>query len=148
MSERESFIHDLPRQPGQQTRIWRLVLPRRVAGPGAWILLVLALAFQAFAQSAYDFSLVNRTGRTLVNVAAAPAETGQWADNSIALKLENGQSASIRVTPNPGSFPEQWDLQLTWDDDSTAIIHDLRFENLSRLTVMRDAHGELTTLQE
>lgn len=112
------------------------------------MLLVLALAFQALAQSAYDFSLVNRTGRTLVNVAAAPAETGQWADNSIALKLENGQSASIRVTPNPGSFPEQWDLQLTWDDDSTAIIHDLRFENLSRLTVMRDAHGELTTLQE
>lgn len=113
------------------------------------LLLALALTALVVAQgSSYGFLLVNRTGGALTMVAASPADQGQWADNSIPLQLEDGQSASIQVTPNPGSAPEEWDLQLTWADGKQAVLHDLRFEDLNRLTVIRDAGGNLTTLQE
>jgi len=103
---------------------------------------VLAAA-SANARYTLDFTLVNETGYTIVEVFVSPARSNNWEEDVLGRDvLENGERLEI-------AFPKEakgckWDLMVTYDDDEQASWEDFDLCSLSKIELRYDRNTNST----
>ncbi len=117
---------------------------RRVVGNGARVLAALGAAV-SLAGAAWagqqDFTLVNRTGYTLVSVSISPSAVQDWEEDVLGVDLlKDGESVFIEFSPKQKA--EERDLQVVDEDGDEAVWYGLRLDRISRVTLRFDKSGE------
>jgi hypothetical protein len=91
-----------------------------------------------------DFTLDNATGYDLKNLYIGPTSSNDWGDDILGQDtLVNGQSVEIHF---PGGRGEtcQWDLKVTYNDDTSHEWRDVNLCAISSVTIHYD-EGTHTT---
>jgi hypothetical protein len=85
-----------------------------------------------------DFELTNATGYDLKNLYISPTTTNDWQDDVLGEDvLGNGQAVKIHF---PGGRAEtcEWDLKVTYSDDSSHEWTNVNLCTISSLTIHYD----------
>ena len=101
----------------------------------------MALAPTLASAAPQDFELVNDTGYDLKNLYISPTASNDWADDVLGEDtLANGQTVKIHF---PGGRGEtcQWDLKVTYSDDTS---HEWTSVNLCEITTVTVKYDEGT----
>jgi hypothetical protein len=85
-----------------------------------------------------DFELVNNTGYEIKNVYISPTTSNDWGDDVLgADTLAAGDSQEIKFPESRGDACE-WDLKVTYDDDTSHEWKDVNLCAISKLTINYD----------
>jgi hypothetical protein len=85
-----------------------------------------------------DFTLVNNTGSEIRNVYISPHSSDDWGDDVLGEDtLSTGNSQEIKFPASRGDEC-QWDLKVTYDDDSSKEWKDVNLCSISKLTINYD----------
>lgn len=100
----------------------------------------------AAAESALDFTLVNKTGYAISAVYIGPSSSKEWGENILDDVLGNGESATITFHPKAGSIAK-WDLRVSWEDEEDPDVYWLGFElaHISKITLKYDRNTNKTS---
>jgi hypothetical protein len=85
-----------------------------------------------------DFELVNNTGNEIRNLYISPTTSDDWGDDVLGEDtLAAGDSQQIKFPASRGDACE-WDLKVTYDDDSSKEWKDVNLCTISKLTINYD----------
>lgn len=84
-----------------------------------------------------DFTLVNQTGRPIINVYITPSHSYYWNDDILEEDiLPNGESAYIQF--NRKETDRYWAMMVTFDNGNDYIYEDIDLFSVSRITLRYD----------
>jgi len=84
-----------------------------------------------------DFTLVNQTGRDIVNLYITPSNTFYWDNDILGLDiLPNGDYAHIRFSRK--ETDRYWDMKAEFSDGNDWIWEDIDLFSISRITLRFD----------
>jgi hypothetical protein len=85
-----------------------------------------------------DFELTNATGYDLKNLYISPTTTNDWQDDVLGEDvLANGQAVKIHFPGGRGETCE-WDLKVTYSDDSSHEWTNVNLCTISAVTIHYD----------
>ncbi len=88
-----------------------------------------------------DFTLVNRTGLTIVSVYVSPSNVADWGEDVLDVDiLRDGESVFIEFSPKEKA--KKWDLKIVDEDGDEAIWTSLRLDQITRVTLRYDKYGD------
>ena len=95
-----------------------------------------ALTGTAFA-GRQDFTLVNLTGRDIINLYITPSDTFYWDNDILGLDiLENGDSTHIRFSRK--ETDRYWDMKAIFSDGNDWVWEDIDLFSVSLITLRFD----------
>lgn len=84
-----------------------------------------------------DFTLVNQTGRPIINIYITPANSYYWNDDILDVDiLPNTETAHI--TFDRSERARYWDMMVTFDDGNDYVYQDIDLFSISRITLRYD----------
>jgi hypothetical protein len=120
-----------------------MLQPSKGFGVGALVVGVIAgllvgpLPAQAGTQ---DFTLVNDTGLSIVQLFISPSNTQDWEEDVLGVDvLEDGESADIEFSPQAKA--EVWDMMIVDDDGDKVVWKGLRLNEISQVTLHYEKGG-------
>jgi hypothetical protein len=85
-----------------------------------------------------DFDLDNETGYTIKNLYISPTTTNDWEEDILGQDtLENAQSVHVHFPGGRGETCE-WDLKITYNDDSSHEWTNVNLCAISKVTIHYD----------
>jgi hypothetical protein len=111
----------------------------------AVVLAVLFAGTKLGAESALDFTLVNKTGYGISEVYIGPSSSDEWGDN--ILKGELNDDEKIEITfHHRAEKVAKWDLMITFSDDNSKVYwRGYNLSEISKITLHYDRHADKTT---
>jgi len=106
---------------------------------------LLAFAPAIASAAPQDFALTNSTGYTIKSVFVSPTTEDQWGDDILGSdQLGNGAEATIHF---PGGRGEtcNWDLKVTYDDDTTAEWKNFDLCTITQIDITYDKDAGTTS---
>jgi hypothetical protein len=92
-----------------------------------------------------DFELVNSTGYEIKNVYVSPTTSSDWGDDILGEDtLADGDSQQIKFPASRGDACE-WDIKVTYQDDTSHQWTDVNLCSISKLTIHYDEGTHDTT---
>lgn len=112
----------------------------------AGLALVAVSAPRARAESALDFTLVNKTGYAITAIYIGPSSSEDWGENILDDMLDNGGSATITFHPKAGKIAK-WDLRVSWEDEDDPDVFWTGFQlaNINKITLKYDRKTNTTS---
>lgn len=81
-----------------------------------------------------DFTIINKTGHTVVNFNVSPTNENEWGEDILGRDvLNNGESAKITFSRDAAEC--MWDLKATYDDDDTTEMKNQNLCEISEVTL-------------
>lgn len=81
-----------------------------------------------------DFTIINKTGHTVVNFQVSPTNDNNWGPDILGRDvLNNGESAKISFSRDAEEC--MWDLKATYDDDDTTEMKNQNLCEISDVTL-------------
>jgi hypothetical protein len=98
------------------------------------------------AESALDFTLVNKTGYAISAVYIGPSSSKEWGENILDDVLGDGESATVTFHPKADSIAK-WDLRVSWEDEEDPDVYWLGFQlaTIHKITLKYDRNTNKTT---
>lgn len=88
-----------------------------------------------------DFTLVNRTGVTIVSVYVSPCQVDEWEEDVLGVEvLGDGESVLIAFLPREKATC--WDLKVVDEDGDAAVWYGLRLDQIAKVTLRYDKDGK------
>ena len=110
---------------------------RTIVSAAAAAAVLVFVPFRA-AAAPQDFELVNNTGYEIKNVYVSPTSSDDWGDDILgADTLSTGDSKEITFPDNRGDAC-QWDLKVTYEDDTSHEWKNINLCSISKLTINYD----------
>ena len=98
------------------------------------VLATLALNVPAHARQAQDFSVLNRTGMTIVALYVSEIDENSWEEDILGRDvLENGQEVAIRFKGYDDDNCD-FDIRIDDDDDNEWIVEDIDLCRIHKVT--------------
>jgi hypothetical protein len=127
-------------------------MTKNLRSASGWVLalvMMLGAAATGLAQSALDFTIVNKTGYAIKEIYVAPSSQEEWTDedkNVLPRSLKDEES--VDITFNPKATAPKWDLKIVWVDGGDAVEW-LGFDltEISKITLFYDEKSEKTTAE-
>ncbi len=98
------------------------------------------------ADTDYEVTLVNETGDDIKEIALR-VSYGEFSDNMLAEDTVLADKGQGTLWCTPGEIvnyvPPVYDLQLTFADDSTAVLHTLPFGDTEEITIVKDDEKDI-----
>ena len=98
----------------------------------------------------YEVTLVNKSGKDIKGIALR-ASYGDFSDNLLAEGdiLKNEGQGTMWCTPAEivNYVPPVYDMELTFSDGSSAVVHTLPFGDADELTVLEDEESDTAYIQ-
>lgn len=103
--------------------------------------LAMAVAVTTASAGKQDFTLVNRTGLTIVAVYISASNVDSWEEDVLGVDvLKDGESVFIQFSPKETA--KKWDLKIVDEDGDEAIWTGLRLDRISKVTLRYNKEGE------
>ena len=84
-----------------------------------------------------DFSLVNRTGLTIVELYVSPANDSHWGEDVLGRDvLKSGETVDIKFSRSEDTC--NWDIKIVDDDEDDVIWEDFNLCKISKITLKYD----------
>jgi hypothetical protein len=101
------------------------------------------------AESALDFTLVNKTGYGISKLYVSPSASDDWEDNMLKNVLEHNESIEIQFHRKAENV-QKWDLMIVFvDDDEEVYWRGYKLAEVSKITLKYDRKtGETTAITE
>jgi hypothetical protein len=97
------------------------------------------------AESALDFTLVNKTGYGISEVFIGPTSSEDWGDNILEEELQDGGRLSVTFHHKAAKVAK-WDLMITFsDDDSKVYWRGYKLSEISKITLHYNRSTDKTT---
>ena len=81
-----------------------------------------------------DFSLVNRTGLTVVELYVSPANDDHWGEDVLGRDvLKNGETVDIKFSRSEDTC--NWDIKIVDDDEDDVVWEDFNLCKISKITL-------------
>ena len=114
-------------------------------------LLVVSVLFAGigFAASAqvFDFTLVNKTGKTIDEICVAPADSDEWGDDVLDVEvLADGKSVHITFNEEYEESLlaldiDKYDLKVVDEDGKDYVWSDLKLETIANIEISLKSDG-------
>ncbi|MBF0342179.1 MAG: argininosuccinate lyase [Magnetococcales bacterium] len=102
-------------------------------------------AGNAMAEAKQDFDLTNKTGYTLTEVYVGPTKSDDWGDNILEGTMPDGSTLHMRF--HRAATTCNWDLKVTYDDNSSAIWYDVDLCAISKIKIRWNKQTQETTAE-
>jgi len=119
-------------------------MKRSMVGVVLASLVFLLVGAKAGAESALDFTLVNKTGYPISRVYVSPSRSDQWGSNILNDELDAGERVLIRFR-HRAERVRRWDLMVTFDDGSKVYWRGYKLSDIRRITLHYNRHTNRTT---
>jgi hypothetical protein len=126
---------------------------RKAASLVALFALTIALLLQtssAWAESALDFVLVNKTGYGIKGIYIGPSTSEEWGENLLkeGATLENNQTFTLKFSAK--ATAPKWDIKIEWVDGGDAVYwKGFKLADIHTITLKYDrASGETSAVEE
>ena len=81
-----------------------------------------------------DFTIINKTGHTVVSFNVSPTNENEWGPDILGQDvLNNGESAKITFSRDAAEC--MWDLKATYDDDDTTEMKKVNLCEVAEVTL-------------
>ena len=97
--------------------------------------LFLSLIPSAQAELNLDFTIVNKTGYDINQIYVDEASSDKWSDNIMKGQglLKDGETFKVEFSPEENSA--KWDIKVIYADGETAVWHDLKLTDISKVNL-------------
>jgi len=113
------------------------------------LIIMLGAVGSASAESALDFTLVNKTGYAIKEIYIAPSTQEEWEPtdkNVLPRSLQDGETVDISF--HPQTTAPKWDLKIVWVDGGDSVEWlGFNLKAISQITLFYDEKTEETTAE-
>ncbi len=95
----------------------------------------------------FDFTVVNKTGHTIIAIYVSPADDEEWGEDVLGVdQLANNKSVEIKFDSDYEDTLlelgiDKYDLKAEFTDGSSDEYYDLKLEDIITLTLAIDKKG-------
>ncbi len=81
-----------------------------------------------------DFTLINQTGRSIVNIYITPSNTYYWDDDILDIDILD-DDGYVNITFSRSETARYWDMMAVFSDGNTWIWEDIDLFSVSSMTL-------------